>query len=102
MIGTTIARIRIARRLTRPQLAGRAGVSREHLWAVEQNRYTPGLFIVQRIAEALEIGLARFFLSHDEAFLLLQDPLIRTLSPMVKNLNARQREQIVKTLRAIA
>jgi transcriptional regulator with XRE-family HTH domain len=101
MIGATISRIRRARRLSRPALAAMAGISREHLWGIERERYTPSLMILGEIAAALDIGLTSFFRDHDEAFLLLQDPLIRTLSPVVKNLSVQQREQIVKTLRAI-
>ena len=95
-IGAVIYSWRNARKLSRPALASMARISRFHLFAVEAGHYAPTLATVEKIADALEIGVARFFRGHDEARLLLDDPLVRETARMVKNLTRTQREPIVK------
>src|SRR5689334_19686468 len=93
-----IVSIRRNRGFSREQSATRAGISREHLWAVETNQYAPSLCTVQKLARAFDISLARFV---STGAVLLEDPLIRSIQPLVRRLNERQKNQILRTLRAI-
>jgi transcriptional regulator with XRE-family HTH domain len=51
--------LRKRRRLTQETLARRAGVSREHIARLEAGLHDPRLSMLQRIAAALEVSVAR-------------------------------------------
>lgn len=55
-IGRRIAEIRREVGLTQEQLAERAGISVVHLSNIELGKKTPGLMVLIRIAEALEVA----------------------------------------------
>lgn len=44
---------RLAKRLTQAQLASAVGVTRPFITSIEHGRYTPGLLVAARIAQAL-------------------------------------------------
>ena len=96
--GDQIRTLREARRLSRPQLAARASVSRAHLWHLEKNHMMPGLVTLERIAAALDVGLSRFFV-HSDGF-LLEDSFVQQIRPLLPRLNSRQRELLLRTLQA--
>ena len=99
VIGQRISELRQSRMMTRPQLARRSNVSRSHLWHIEQGHIVPGLGTLEKISEALNIGLLRLF-SRSEAELLLEDTFIREMQPFLRRLDYRQRELLLKTLEA--
>jgi transcriptional regulator with XRE-family HTH domain len=96
--GDQIRMLREARRLSRPQLAARASVSRAHLWHLENNHMVPGLVTLEKIATALDVGLHRFF-NHPDG-LLLEDTFVQKLRPFLRCLNSQQRDLLLRTLAA--
>jgi len=96
--GDQIRMLREARRLSRPQLAARASVSRAHLWHLEKNHMMPGLVTLEKIAAALDVGLSRFFIQPDG--LLLEDSFVHKIRPFLRCLNLQQRELLLRTLQA--
>jgi transcriptional regulator with XRE-family HTH domain len=96
--GDQIRVLREARRLSRPQLAARASVSRAHLWHLEKNQMMPGLVTLEKIAAALDVGLSRFFIQPDG--LLLEDSFVQKIQPFLPRLNSQQRELLLRTLQA--
>lgn len=55
--GQKIVEARTIRNLTQEQLAERAGIQQNNLSRIENGRYNPGLDILIRIANALELEL---------------------------------------------
>jgi len=96
--GDQIRLLREARRLSRPQLAASASVSRAHLWHLEKNHMMPGLVTLEKIAAALDVGLSRFFIQSDG--LLLEDSFVQQIQPFLPRLNSQQRELLLRTLQA--
>ena len=99
VIGQRISQLRESRMMTRPQLARRSKVSRSHLWHIEQGHMVPGLSTLERISEALDVGLVRLFSRSDDEF-LLEDTFIRDMQPFLRRLGYRQRQLLLKTLEA--
>lgn len=88
-----------ARSLSRPQLARRSKMARAHLWAVETGKFTPGLPTLEKISEALGVGVARL-LSKTEHEMLLEDDFVQKIRPLVRHLNDGHRAAILNTLQA--
>lgn len=97
-IGKIIFALRKAQKLSRTCLAQRARISQEHLWAVETGQYAPSLRTIEKLAVGLNIGINQLF---DQPAVLLHDPLIRAAAPLVRNLNQRQRSQVLSVMRRI-
>ena len=53
--------LRAERRLTQRELGAMAGVSREAILAIENEKHDPSLPLACRIAKALEVPLSRVF-----------------------------------------
>jgi transcriptional regulator with XRE-family HTH domain len=64
-LGPRIRSLRQARKVTLRELAGRAGVTESFLSQVEREVTSPSIASVQRIARALDLGIAELFV--DEA-----------------------------------
>ncbi len=60
-IGDRIRRLRTTRELPQRDLAGQAGLTEEHLAAVEQGDLAPSLAELTRLADVLEVALAELF-----------------------------------------
>jgi transcriptional regulator with XRE-family HTH domain len=99
MIASALIELRQARSLSRPQLARRAKVARAHLWGIETGKIIPGIATLRKIAEALGVGLGRF-LTKSEAEMLLEDPFVQRIHPLLPRLNLEHRQLILKTLQA--
>ena len=98
-LARTIYALRCARKLNRQKLAAKAGISREHLWAVETGQYAPSLSTTEKIASAFGVSLPRLFDSRIE---LIEDPLVRVIALVyVRKLKVEQRERVLKVLRII-
>lgn len=98
-VANLIRELREARSLFRPRLSPEAKLARAHLWAIETGRYIPGIAILERISDALGIGLSRFLTKSDSG-MLLEDPFVRCITALLPRLNLEHRQLILKTLEA--
>jgi transcriptional regulator with XRE-family HTH domain len=94
-----IRELRQARLLSRPQLARQAKVSRSHLWAIETGKIVPGISTLEKLSEALGVGLSRFLMKSDTE-LLLENSFVRSIQGLLPNLNFKHRHLILMTLQA--
>jgi transcriptional regulator with XRE-family HTH domain len=101
-IGQRVRQLRESRGMTQSQLQSRSRVSRSYLSRIESGQMTPSLGTLEKISEALGVGLNRFFIpdSHGEA--VLEDPFIRCLQPYLRSIDWTQWQGILKRLRAIS
>jgi transcriptional regulator with XRE-family HTH domain len=53
-IGQRIAQLRTERGLTQTTLAEKAGLNQSNIWRIENGKYSVGIDILAKIAEALE------------------------------------------------
>lgn len=100
-IGLRIRHLREARGLTQSQLQERSGVSRSYLSRIESGQMTPSLGTLEKIAEALGLGLNRFFMSATRTEALLEDPFIQSVRPYLRQLDRQQWQAILKRLQMI-
>lgn len=91
--------LREARSMTRPNLALRSGTSRSHLWSIENGHVVPGIATLEKLSEALGVGLNRL-LRKSGAEMLLEDPFVQKIQPLLPRLNREHRQLILKTLQA--
>lgn len=56
--GQKIVEARTIKRLTQTELADMVGITQNNLSRIENGKYNPGLDILQRISEALDMELA--------------------------------------------
>src|SRR5207302_8096458 len=88
--------------MTQSQLQSRSKVSRSYLSRIESGQMTPSLGTLEKISEALNIGLNRFFIPESNGEALLEDPFIQGLRPFLRQLDWEQWQSIVKRLHAIS
>jgi putative transcriptional regulator len=66
-IGNNIRKLRFSHNeMTQQQLAEKAGVTRQTIIAVEQDKYSPSLELAFRIAHVFEVPLEDVFFYHSE------------------------------------
>ena len=63
---------------------------------------TPSLGTLEKISEALNVGLNRFFIPESDGEALLEDPFIQGLRPFLRQLDWEQWQSILKRLQAIS
>jgi transcriptional regulator with XRE-family HTH domain len=63
---------------------------------------TPSLGTLEKISEALGVGLNRFFVPETNGEALLEDPFIQGLRPFLRQLDWEQWQSILKRLAAIS
>jgi hypothetical protein len=63
---------------------------------------TPSLGTLEKIAEALGVGLNRFFVPESNGETVLEDPFIQGLRPFLRQLDWAQWQSILKRLQAIS
>lgn len=78
-IGQRIRQLRESRGMTQSQLQAKSRVSRSYLSRIESGQMTPSLGTLEKIAEALGVGLNRFFVPESTGQTLLEDPFIQGL-----------------------
>ncbi len=67
-IGNNIRKLRFFHNeMTQQQLAEKAGVTRQTIIAMEQDKYSPSLELAFRIARVFEVPLEEVFFYHPEA-----------------------------------
>jgi len=70
--------------MTQSQLQSRSKVSRSYLSRIESGQMTPSLGTLEKISEALNVGLNRFFIPESDGEALLEDPFIQGLRPFLR------------------
>ena len=98
-LSNVIRELRQSRSMTRPELARLSKMSRSYLWHIEQGHATPSLASLEKLSGALNVGLSRFFRRSD-AEILLENTFVRAIHPFVRQLDHKQRQQLMKTLEA--
>ncbi len=101
-IGHRIRQLRESRGMTQSQLQARSRVSRSYLSRIESGQMTPSLGTLEKISEALSVGLNRFFIPESNGEALLEDPFIQGLRPFLRQLDWEQWQGILKRLQAIS
>jgi len=101
-IGQRIRQLRESRGMTQSQLQARSRVSRSYLSRIESGQMTPSLGTLEKIAEALGVGLNRFFVPESNGETVLEDPFIQGLRPFLRQLDWAQWQGILKRLQAIS
>ncbi len=101
-IGQRIRQLRESRAMTQSQLQSRSKVSRSYLSRIESGQMTPSLGTLEKISEALNVGLNRFFIPESDGEALLEDPFIQGLRPFLRQLDWEQWQSILKRLHAIS
>ncbi len=101
-IGHRIRQLRESRGMTQSQLQARSRVSRSYLSRIESGQMTPSLGTLEKISEALGVGLNRFFIPESNGEALLEDPFIQGLRPFLRQLDWEQWQGILKRLQAIS
>src|SRR5271168_318101 len=101
-IGQRIRQLRESRAMTQSQLQARSKVSRSYLSRIESGQMTPSLGTLEKISEALNVGLNRFFIPESDGEALLEDPFIQGLRPFLRQLDWEQWQSILKRLQAIS
>ena len=88
--------------MTQSQLQSKSKVSRSYLSRIESGQMTPSLGTLEKISEALNVGLNRFFSPESDGEALLEDPFIQGLRPFLQQLDWEQWQSILKRLQAIS
>lgn len=101
-IGQRIRQLRESRGMTQSQLQARSRVSRSYLSRIESGQMTPSLGTLEKISEALGVGLNRFFIPESHGEVLMEDPFIQGLRPFLRQLDWNQWQSILKRLQAIS
>ena len=101
-IGQCIRQLRESRGMMQSQLQARSHVSRSYLSRIESGQMTPSLGTLEKLSEALGIGLTRFFVPESNGEALLEDPFIQGLRPFLRQLDWEQWQSILKRLAAIS
>jgi transcriptional regulator with XRE-family HTH domain len=101
-IGQRIRQLRESRGMTQSQLQARSRVSRSYLSRIESGQMTPSLGTLEKISEALGVGLNRFFVPESNGETLFEDPFIQGLRPFLRQLDWEQWQSILKRLQAIS
>ena len=101
-IGQRIRQLRESRGMTQSQLQARSRVSRSYLSRIESGQMTPSLGTLEKISEALGVGMNRFFVPESNGEALMEDPFIQGLRPFLRQLDVEQWQSILKRLAAIS
>ena len=101
-VGQRLRQLRESRGMTQSQLQARSRVSRSYLSRIESGQMTPSLGTLEKISEALGVGLNRFFVPETNGEALLEDPFIQGLRPFLRQLDWEQWQSILKRLAAIS
>jgi transcriptional regulator with XRE-family HTH domain len=101
-IGQRIRQLREGRGMTQSQLQARSRVSRSYLSRIESGQMTPSLGTLEKISEALGVGLNRFFVPESNGEVLMEDPFIQDLRPYLRQLDWDQWQSVLKRLQAIS
>jgi transcriptional regulator with XRE-family HTH domain len=101
-IGSRIRQLRESHGMTQTQLNANSGISRSYLSRIESGQMTPSLGTLEKISEALGVGLNRFLVPETSSETVLEDEFIQQLQPYLRQLDWAQWQSILKRLAAIS
>jgi len=101
-VATAIRRWRQRRGLSQRQLAERMHVPRTYVSKIENDKATPTIASLQRMATAMETSIAALLQTSDPAADLLQDAFIRALLPYLPNLGPQHLGRLLEASRQLA
>ncbi len=103
-LATSIRSLRLRSGLSQRQLAGRMSVPRTYVSKIENEKATPTLFSLERLARALEVTVPELLSGgeksrQDEISELVKDQFIAEILPFVSQLNGMQMSSVLTQLR---
>ena len=106
-IATAIRSLRLRSGLSQRQLALRMAVPRTYVSKIENEKAVPTLSSLQRLATALEVGVADLLRGcartlDDEIDDLMRDDLIAQVMPFLEKLDAMQRSTLLAQVRDLS
>jgi len=96
--------MRLRNGLSQRQLAGRMSVPRTYVSKIENEKATPTLSSLERLAKALEVTVPELLSGgernrQEEIMELMKDPFIAEMMPFVSQLNGMQMSSILTQIR---
>ena len=106
-LATSIRSLRLRNGLSQRQLAGRMAVPRTYVSKIENEKATPTLSSLERLARALEVTVPELLSGgersrQEEVSELMKDQFIAELLPFVSQLNGMQMSSILTQVRDLA
>ncbi|HLW83858.1 MAG TPA: helix-turn-helix transcriptional regulator [Candidatus Sulfotelmatobacter sp.] len=103
-LATSIRSLRLRNGLSQRQLAGRMSVPRTYVSKIENEKATPTLSSLERLARALEVTVPELLSGgeknrQDEISELMKDQFIAEILPFVSQLNGMQMSSILMQVR---
>ena len=103
-LATSIRSLRLRNGLSQRQLAGRMSVPRTYVSKIENEKATPTLSSLERLARALEVTVPDLLSGgernrQEEVMELMKDQFISELLPFVSQLNGMQMSSILTQVR---
>jgi transcriptional regulator with XRE-family HTH domain len=103
-LAASIRSVRLRNGLSQRQLAARMSVPRTYVSKIENEKATPTLFSLERLANALGVSVPDLLSGgernrQEEIRELIQDPFITDLLPFVSQLNGMQMSSILTQVR---
>jgi transcriptional regulator with XRE-family HTH domain len=103
-LATSIRSLRLRSGLSQRQLAGRMSVPRTYVSKIENEKATPTLFSLERLARALEVSVPELLSGgetsrQDEISDLIKDQFVAEILPFVSQLNGMQMSSILMQVR---
>jgi transcriptional regulator with XRE-family HTH domain len=103
-LAASIRSLRLRNGLSQRQLAGRMSVPRTYVSKIENEKATPTLSSLERLARALEVTVPELLSGgernrQEEVRELMQDPFIAELMPFVQQMNGMQLSSVLAQVR---
>lgn len=103
-LASSIRQLRLRNGLSQRQLATRMAVPRTYVSKIENEKATPTLSSLERLARALEVSVPELLSGgertrQEEVRELMQDPFVAELLPFVAELNGMQMSSILTQVR---
>jgi len=103
-LASAIRSLRLRNGLSQRQLATRMSVPRTYISKIENEKATPTLSSLERLARALEVSVTELLSGgersrQEEVRELMQDPFVAELLPFVTQLNGMQMSSILTQIR---
>ncbi len=103
-LATSIRSLRLRNGLSQRQLAGRMSVPRTYVYKIENEKATPTLSSLERLARALEVTVPELLSGgersrQEEISELMKDQFIAEILPFVSQLNGMQMSSILMQVR---
>ncbi|MGH9480530.1 MAG: helix-turn-helix domain-containing protein [Terriglobales bacterium] len=102
LVASAIRRWRQRRGLSQRQLAERMHVPRTYVSKIENDKATPTITSLQRMATAMETNIAALLQAGEPAADLLQDTFVQALLPYLPNLGPAQFGRLLEASRQLA